>query len=587
MRIVKSATLCLCLFALAAMLAPAGAGAQTKLLRFPDIHGDRVVFMFGGDLWTASAAGGTARRLTAHPGLELFPKFSPDGRWIAFTGQYDGDEQVYVMPAEGGVPKQLTYYPAVGPLPPRWGYDNLVYGWTRDGSAVLFRSARGDGWDLTDGRLYTVPREGGFPQAVPIPIAGAGDYSPDGRRVVYSYPFRDFRSWKRHEGGWAQDVYIFDLERNRAELIADHPRADRDPIWLGDLVYFTSDRDGTNNLYSYNPADGATTQLTDYTTWDVRWPSRDETGQIVYELNGELVIYDVGEASSRQISIDVPTDGVAMRPSRINVAGDIEDFQLSPKGERALFVARGDVFSAPIEHGPTRNLTSSTGAHDRLARWSPDGSKIAFVSDMSGEEEIYLINQDDSGEPEQLTSGSAGRLYAPVWSPDGSQIAYSNKEGKIYVLDVETKQQREIADEKSGQVTDYTWSPHGGYLAFTLNDHSDFNSIYIYSLADRQLHRVTAEYFDEFAPAWGPEGDYLFYMAERELAPQIGVFEWNYVVDRSTYIYALALRDDVPHPFPPQSDEVTIEGESAGAGEDEDEGDENGEGPIRIDFEGL
>ncbi|MGD2152396.1 MAG: S41 family peptidase [Gemmatimonadales bacterium] len=581
----RLALLSLCALALSEMLAPGALGAQTKLLRFPDIHGDRVVFMYAGDLWTASASGGTATRLTAHPGLELFPKFSPDGRWIAFTGQYDGDEQVYVMPSTGGVPKQLTYYPAVGPLPPRWGYDNQVYGWTRDGTAVLFRSSRGDAWELTDSRLYTVPREGGFPRAVPIPIAGAGDYSPDGRRIVYSYPFRDFRSWKRHEGGWAQNVYIFDLETNTAELIAEHPRADRDPMWIGELIYFTSDRDGTNNLYSYNPADGAIAQLTDHPTWDVRWPSRDEATRIVYELNGELVIYDVDRASSTPISINVPTDGVAMRPSRINVAGDIEDFQLSPKGERALFVARGDVFTVPIEHGPTRNLTRSTSAHDRLARWSPDGSKIAFVSDISGEEEIYLIDQDGSGEPEQLTSGSAARLYQPAWSPDGSHIAYSDKEGKIYVVDVEARRKREIADERSGQVTDYTWSPHGGYLAFTLTDHSDFSSIYIYSLADQQLHRVTAEYFNEFAPAWGPEGDYLYYMAERELAPQIGVFEWNYVVDRSTYIYALALREDVPHPFPPRSDEVSIDGDGDGDGDGEGEGAEDE--PIGIEFEGL
>lgn len=574
----------LCILALGEVLAPGGAGAQTKLLRFPDIHGDRVAFMYAGDIWVAPANGGTATRLTTHPGLELFPKFSPDGRWIAFTGQYDGDEQVYVMPATGGVPEQLTFYPARGPMAPRWGYDNQVYGWTRDGSAVLFGSLR-DAWDIGDRSLFTVPREGGFPQAVPIPIAGAGDYSPDASQVVYSYPFRDFRSWKRHEGGWAQDVYIFDLETNRAELIADHPRADRDPMWLGDLIYFTSDRDGTNNLYSYNPADGTTTQLTDYSTWDVRWPSRGEDGRIVYELNGELVIYNVRDASTTPLSIDVPTDGVAMRPSRINVAGDIEEFELSPKGERALFVARGDVFSAPIEHGPTRNLTRSTGVHDRLARWSPDGSKIAFVSDMTGEEELYLINQDGSGEPEQLTSGSSERLYVPAWSPDGSHIAYSDKEGRIYVLDVASKDRWEIADEPIGQATDYTWSPDGAYLAFTLTDPSEFSSIYIYSVADRQLQRVTGEYFNEFAPAWGPDGNYLFYLGDRELAPQIGSFEWNYVVDRETYVYALALREDVPHPFPPRSDEVTVDGDGDGDGEGEQR--QNGEGPIRIDFDRL
>ncbi|UCC73775.1 MAG: PDZ domain-containing protein, partial [Gemmatimonadota bacterium] len=227
-------------------------------------------------------------------------------------------------------------------------------------------------------------------------------------------------------------------------------------------------------------------------------------------------------------------------------------------------------------------LTRSPGAHERLARWSPDGSKIAFVSDMGGEEELYLIDQDGSGEPEQLTSGSEGRLFVPVWSPDGSHIAYSDKEGNVYAVNVDTKQRREIADERQGQVTDYTWSPNGGYIAFTLSDPNGFNSIHIYSMEDDQLHRVTDEMFNEFSPEWDPEGNYLFYIADRSYVPQFGSFEFNYVVDRESFIYALALRADVEHPFPPKSDEVTVDGE----GEAEEE-DENGDGPIRIDFQGL
>ncbi|UCF18396.1 MAG: PD40 domain-containing protein [Gemmatimonadota bacterium] len=572
---------------LSALNVPSSATAQTKLLRFPDIHGDRVVFVYAGDLWVAAAVGGSATRLTAHPGLELFPKFSPDGQWIAFTGQYDGDEQVYVIPAAGGVPQQLTYYPARGPLAPRWGFDNQVYGWTGDGSAVLFRSLRGDGWDLTDSRLYTVPREGGMPKALPMPVSGAGDLSPDGGKVVYAPLFRDFRSWKRYEGGWAQDLYIFDLETYETERITDHERADRDPMWFGDRIYFTSDRNGTLNLYSYDPAVGTTAQLTDYTTWDVRWPSADDSQRVVYELNGELVVYDVDAGSSTPISISVPDDGVAMRPSRVSAAGDIEDFELSPKGERALFVARGDVFTAPIEKGPTRNLTRSSGTHDRLARWSPDGAKIAFISDMSGEEELYLINQDGSGQPERLTQGSEARLYRPAWSPDGSHIAYIDKEGRLYVLNVASKQKRQIADEPQGQVTDYTWSPHGGYLAFTLTEPSGFTSVHIYSMAENRLRRVTSELFNQFSPSWDPEGNYLYYLADRELAPQIGSLEWNYVVDRETEIFALALRADVPHPFAPESDEVTID--AAEDGDEDGNGDDEAtdEGAIQIDFEGL
>jgi tricorn protease len=562
------------------------ATAQTKLLRFPDIHGDRVVFTYAGDLWLAPSTGGTAVRLTAHPGLELFAKFSPDGQWIAFTGQYDGDEQVYVVAASGGVPRQLTYYPARGPLPPRWGYDNQVYGWTPDGSAVLVRSLR-DGWDLSDSRLYTVSVDGGLPTALPMPVSGAGDLSPDGNRVIYSPLFRDFRSWKRYQGGWAQDLWIFDLQNNTAENVIRDPRSDRDPMWVGDVIVFNSDRSGKLNLYSYNPATRETVPITTYSDWDVRWPSADYDGNIVYELGGELQVLNVASGQSRAISIAVPDDGLAMRPSHISVGGNLEGWNLSPKGERTIFVARGDVFTAPIENGPTRNLTRSSNAHDRLATWSPDGAKIAYVSDISGEQEIYLINQDGSGEPERMTNGNQGRIFALEWSPDGERLAYTDKNGKLYVVEVESKRVQEIADERYGLLGGGAWSPKGGHIAFTLQDASSFSSIYVWSVADGQVRRITGEYFNEFSPAWDPEGNYLYYIADREYAPMIGSFEWNYVVDRESYIYALALREDVEHPFPPKSDEVTVETEDeAGEAEEEEEAeDENGY--IDIDFDGL
>lgn len=570
------------------------ASAQTKLLRFPDIHGDRVVFCYAGDLWIVSSSGGTAMRLTAHEGQELFPKFSPDGKWIAFTGQYDGDEQVYVIPSTGGIPKRLTYYPARGPLPPRWGYDNQVYGWTPDGKAILFRSMR-DGWSLSQSRLYLVRLEGGLPEPLPMPTSGAGDYSPDGRRIVYSPLFRDFRTWKRYQGGWAQDLFIFDLQRLAAERITRHPRTERDPMWIGNKIYFASDRDGKLNLYVYDLRTRRVRQITHYRQWDVRWPSRGENGQIVYELNGELYVLDTRTNTPRRLSIYVPNDGVAMRPSRVSAARFIEDFSLSPKGERALFVAQGDVFTAPIEKGPTRNLTDSSGAHDKWARWSPDGSKIAFVSDRDGEDEIYLINQDGSGEPEQLTDGGHAMRYAPEWAPDGQRLAFSDKDGKLYVLTVKDRKLIQIADERRGQVRDYTWSPHGGYLAFSLSDANGFRSIYIWSVADGQVRRITGEYFNEFNPAWDPEGNYLYYLSDREFAPQIGSFEWNYVVDRETYIYALALRKDVKHPFPPESDEVTIEkketkekkGGEKTPSEPQKEAGQEEQKYITIDFDGL
>ena len=572
------------------LLAPPGRG-QTRLLRFPDVHGNKVVFTYGGDLWLASTSGGLATRLTAHPGLEVFGKFSPDGKWIAFTGQYDGDEQVYVIPVTGGIPKQLTYYPTRGPLTPRWGYDDQVYGWTPDGKSVLFRSLR-DHFDLGDNQLYTVSVEGGMPKTLPMPYSGAGDFSPDGNKVVYSPLFRDFRTWKRYSGGWAQQLYIFDLKTHAAEKITDDPRSHRDPMWVRDKIYYASDKDDTLNLYVYDPATKQTEQVTHSKKWDLRWPSTDHQSLIVYEMGGELHVLDTRTGESKHISIEVPTDALAMRPSRVSAARQIEGAALSPKGERAVIVARGDVFSVPIEKGPTRNLTNSSNAHDKWGRWSPDGAKIAFISDLDGEDEVYLINQDGSGKPEQLTHGLQAMLYAPEWAPDGKRIAFSDKDAKLYVLTLDDKKVVQVAQDPRGFLNDYNWSADGGHLAFTMGNANDFRSVYVWSVGDGQLHRVTSDFFDAGEPAFAPDGSYLYYISAREYAPALSQIEFNYATDRSYGIFAVALRKDVKNPFPPESDEVTIakEGEKPGGGDKtvpEAKKDEKKKEYIKIDFDGL
>jgi tricorn protease len=594
------AALCSLLFSLVGVTP---AHCQTKLLRFPDVHGDKVVFTYGGDLWLASTSGGPATRLTAHPGLELFAKFSPDGKWIAFTGQYDGDEQVYVIPVTGGIPKQLTFYPARGPLTPRWGYDNQVYGWTPDGKSIIFRSGR-EYFDLGDSRLYTVSASGGMPEALPMPKSGAGDLSPDSSKAVYSPLFRDFRTWKRYEGGWAQQLYIFDLKTRAAEKITEDPRVHRDPMWVGAKIFYSSDRDGTNNLFSYDPATKKTEQLTHSTKWDLRWPSTDHKNQIVYEMDGELNIFDSSTGQSHHISIEVPNDGVSMRPSQVSATEQIEDFSLSPKGERALFVARGDIFTAPIEKGATRNLTNSSNAHDKWARWSPDGSKIAYISDLDGEEEVYVINQDGSGKAEELTHGLQAMLYAPEWAPDGKRLAFSDKDGKLFILTLDAKKVVQIARDPNGRLRDYTWSYDGSHLAFTMSNPNGFRSIYIWSVVDGQVHRVTNDLFDSGDPAWDPDGNYLYYSAIHDFQPALSQVEFNYASDRGAGIFALALRKDVKNPFPPESDEVTIakEGEKSSSDDkakSEDKKDEKkdqkkdekkDEKPkeyVRIDFDGL
>ncbi len=575
----------------------------TKLLRFPDIHGERVAFCYAGDLWTAPSVGGTAVRLTAHPGLELFPRFSPDGKWIAFTGQYDGDEQVYVVPAQGGVPRQLSWYPARGPLTPRWGYDNQVYGWTADGTAVLYRSMQ-DGWDLTDTRLYTVPLEGGLPAPLPMPVSGGGDLSPDGKHVVYSPLTRDFRTWKRYQGGWAQDLYTYEIASGALRPVSHSPRTERDPMWIGAAICFASDRDGTLNLYAFDTKGGETQQLTHETVWDVRWPSKGQAGEIVYELDGELNVFDTRSRKTRHLSILVPNDGVAMRPSREDVADQIESVGLSPKGERVLVAAHGEIFTVPHKKGDVRNLTRTSGVHEREPAWSPDGKQVAFLSDESGEEELYLVAQDGSGERQALTSGGGTRRYGPRWSPDGGHIAFSDKDGRLWALSVASKALFEVAHDRGGNVGDYAWSCDGGQLAFSLGEESGQRALWIYTLAESALRRVTDGLFNAIEPVFDPAGKYLYFLSDREFAPQISGAEWNFATSRTTCVFALALRKDVAHPFPPESDEVSLEDEKEAAKDSEDEADEEqaeGEGeeggekkedharkePVLIDFEGL
>ena len=557
----------LCLFALAsgwtpaASAAPLTSGPATKLLRFPDLAGDQVVFTYAGDLWTASAAGGDARRLTTHPGVELFGKFSPDGKTIAFTGQYEGDEQVYLIEANGGEPRQLTFYPAAGPLPPRWGYDNQVYDWSADGKAVLFRSLR-DSYDVGDPKLFLVPLEGGLSEALPMPYSGAGDLSPDGKKVVYSPLFRDFRHWKRYEGGWAQNLYLFDLASHASEKITDHVRTERDPMWIGDTVYFAADWDGKLNLYAYDLKTRQSRQLTSHKDWDVRWPSADKAGRrIVYELGGELRIFDLASGTDTAISIHVPTDALARRPTRRAVDAWITSFEPGLEGKRVLFTARGDLFTTPLENGLTRNLTRTPGVFERESTWSPDGSTIAFVSDQTGEEEIWLIDQAGREAPRQLTSGSETRYSDLVWSPDSRFLAYRDADARLRVLEIATKKVTLVVDDGTKFGLTYAWSPCSTWLALSLGDPNGFRSLWLWNRPSGQLTRVTDAMWNEYQPSFDPKGDYLFYLADHMFQPQVSSIEFDFATDRETGIYALALRKDVKNLFAPKSDEVATQKE--------------------------
>lgn len=360
---------CLALGALLQLSAIAGEG--NYLLRFPDVHGSTVVFVSGGDIWSAPISGGVARRLTVSDGEEEFPKFSPDGSLIAFTGQYDGNTDVYVMNPDGGNITRLTYHP---------GSDEVV-GWHPQKNKILFRSTRNSFQRYT--RLYLISPDGSGLEELVLIEASQGSFSPDGKQIAYNKVAREHRTWKRYRGGLAQEVYIYDFETNRERNITNFPGTDRLPMWIGNKIFFSSDRDGMLNIYVYDVASGQINPVTSHKDYDVRRPSAGN-GMIVYELGGDIWLLNSATGADRKIDIEVRADAPEVRPYYKDVADDITGYSISPSGQRALVVARGEVFSVPREHGPTRNLTNSNGVREKDAVWSPDGKTIAYFSDARG-----------------------------------------------------------------------------------------------------------------------------------------------------------------------------------------------------------
>src|SRR5215472_16868045 len=399
---------------------------EGRLLRFPDIYKDKVVFVYGGDLWLATTAGGAARRITEHPGRELFPKFSPDGKWIAFTAQYDGNFNVYVMSSDGGQPRQLTFYQgSAQQLSDRMGIHNEVVTWTPDSKRVVFLSRRTaeNGWVK---RPFSVSIDGGLPEALPMDEGGLLSYSPDGSSIAYNMIFRNFRQWKRYAGGLAQSITIYNFKTNNSYDIPHTEYTDTFPMWHGNTIFFSSDRGSDHhlNLYSYDLGSKQVEQLTHFTDWDVMWPSLGPDA-IVFENAGFLYRFALDSKQPEKLRIVLPGDRAQLMNHWENVGKLITDFDIAPDGKRAVFSARGDIFTAPAKEGSIRNLTRTPGIREQKVSWSPNGRWVAYVSDRSGEDEIYINQQDALGKEQQVTSGYRGFKFSPAWSPDSKKLAWA------------------------------------------------------------------------------------------------------------------------------------------------------------------
>jgi tricorn protease len=540
---------------------------EGRLLRFPDIYKDKIAFMYGGDLWVASSSGGTARRITSHPGRELFPKFSPDGKWLAFTGQYDGNFNVYVMPSEGGQPKQLTFYQGQAQaLSDRMGILNQVIGWTPDGKSIVFLSRRdaSNGWTK---RPFTVSIDGGLPQPMPMDEGGLLSFSADGTKVAYNRIFRNFRQWKRYTGGLAQDITIYDIKNNVVDQVIPHTDyTDTFPMWHGNTIYFTSDRGPGHrlNLYSYDQASKQVEQLTKFDEFDVMWPSLGPDA-IIFENGGYLYTFDLQSRQPKKLTIYVNGERDQAMKHWVSATRQITDFDIAPDGKRAVIAARGEVFTVPAKDGSIRNLTNSPGVRERHVAWSPNGQWIAYVSDRTGEDEIYIAPQDGLAAEEQLTSGHKGFMFQPVWSPDSSKIAWADKDLKLWYVDIKEKKPVEVDRGKYFEIQNYNWSPDGKWLAYDKNLESGYSVVYLYGLADRKIAAVTSTLNNSYQPVFDPDKRYLYFLSDRDYNEVLGSIDIEFANPKTTRVYVVTLTADEPSPFPALSDEVKVKSEEPAA----------------------
>lgn len=539
--------------------APAGP-PEARLLRFPDARGDAVVFVYAGDLWRAPVSGGPALRLTAHPGLELFPKLSHDGKWIAFSGEYTGTRQVFVMPAWGGTPKQLTFATDVGPMPPRGGWDNWVLGWTKDGK-ILVRMNRVP-WSNRMGRYYLVDPKGGLETPLEIPEGGSASLSPDGTKLAYCPVDREFRTWKRTKGGRAQDVWLYDFAAKKSERLTEYEGTDNFPMWWGDAVYFTSDREKTLNLWRADLKTRETRRLTSFTEFDVLWPSLGD-GKIVFMNGGYLWTLDLATEKSARIPITLGADLAATVPAFRDVSGNVAGAALSPSGARVVIAARGDLYSLPAKDGQTRPLSATPAVRELSPAWSPDGKWIAYLSDETGEYEIWLRPQDGSGAPRRLTTDGAPWKHAPVFSPDGTKLAWGDRAQRLRVVDVATGKVTDVDRSGFEDLDVYSFSPDSRWLVYEKSHATRLPGLWAASLETGKAFPLGDGLTADFSPAFSADGKHLFFLSNRDYAPTFSALEFSYVYPKATRVYAAALTPSAPHLFPPKSDEEKGKEEAA------------------------
>jgi len=556
------------------------AANDSRLMRYPDINNNLIAFVYAGDIWTVSSNGGEARHLTSHEGMELFPKISPDGKWIAFSGEYSGSRQIFIIPSEGGTPKQLTYYNSVGLMPPRGGFDDVVLDWTPDSKSILIRANRTE-FGERNGKYFLVNIEGGLEQPLQIVNGGFATLSPDAKKICFTPVDREFRTWKRYKGGRATELWIYDLEKDAAEQITHFAGSDQWPTWYKNKIYFASDRDLKLNLYSYDIDSKEVKQITTFKDYDVMWPSG-ENGQVVFENGGYLYKTNLETGNTEKVTININFDNPNLTPYFKNVADDINSFTVSPTAKRALFDARGDIYSVPAENGIIENLTQTQGIREIYPNWSPDGKYISYYSDATGEYEVYLLENKKGAEPKQITKGSNGWKYDSEWSPDSKYLLYFDRTLNLKLLDVESGKETIVDHATFNEIRTYDFSPDSKWVIYEKESPNELSAVWVYNIPEKKTIQLTDDSFNDFSPVFSSDGKYIYFLSNRDFNLDFSAFEFDYLYNNATKIYAMVLKKDGEELFKFKNDEEPVK---EGKAEEKEKKEESKTDEINVDID--
>ena len=576
----------------------ASAAVDARMLRYPDVSADRIAFVYAGDIWVAPKHGGTANRLSTPRGEESFPRFSPDGRYIGFSGNYDGNSDIYVVEATGGVARRLTHHPA----------PDRMLDWYPDGQSILYATPMTAGTNRFF-QLYRTSRDGGLPQQLPLPYGEFGSLAADGKTLAYLPATRDFRTWKRYRGGLTTDIWLFDLERLTSRNITASKSNNSQPMWSGTKLYFISDRDANKryNIWCVDTKGGEPRQITRFETLDVAFPAigpRD----IVFSVGSDLYLLDLATEKYDKVEIEVVTDRATLKPRHESVADRVAGARISPSGKRAVFSARGEVFSVPAEHGPTLNLTRSSGAAERHPSWSPDGKTIAYFSDRSGEYELTVRPADGTGEERKLSSLGPGYRYEISWSPDSKKVVFVDQAMNINLFDVESKRLTKIDKDRylyQGGLSAFqaSWSADSRWIAYSRSADSRNPAVFLYDTKEGKAHQVTSGFYADNRPVFDPDGKHLYFLTNRSFDPAYSDVDNGWIYANTSQIAAVPLRKDVASPLAARNDDEGKEDEKkkdegkedekkkdkkgADEAKDEKKDEKKPPEPVKIDLEGF